>query len=360
MLVSEALFLDNIGKITVFLLLMLVVFLLTVKSHKKLSNYIFAADLFLIAFDLSGLFLGQPIFEIHFLQHLKIASALLQMPLFYLYVLSICYSDFSLQWKQLLHFIPFCIFLFIIHLGLFPDTAFKAYEVVGEVQYLAYIIAIFYALKKHRIVYLENFSNPDYTAYKWLFQATVIFCIAHSLVVARSIMGYIDPGAQWSAGINVLVTISALTVTCWLVMKAMYSPRIFQGVESDLQPIRTEKNLPNSPENHKQVDHVKAFMAEHKPYLDYELSLEKLAHQLSLGEKELSILINQHLGKHFFDFVNEYRIEDAKTLLADPVQSKKTVLEILYQVGFNSKSSFYTAFKKQTGLTPTRYRKSVT
>ena len=86
------------------------------------------------------------------------------------------------------------------------------------------------------------------------------------------------------------------------------------------------------------------------------MTLQKLAAQVDMPEKELSILINQQIGKHFFDFINEYRIREAKILLKD--QPNLTVLEILYQVGFNSKSSFYTAFKKETGITPSDYRKS--
>lgn len=69
------------------------------------------------------------------------------------------------------------------------------------------------------------------------------------------------------------------------------------------------------------------------------------------------IRIIAHLNKHFFDFVNEYRIEKAKELLTHPERKEYTVLEILYEVGFNSKSSFNTAFKKRTGLTPTEYRR---
>jgi AraC-like DNA-binding protein len=99
-----------------------------------------------------------------------------------------------------------------------------------------------------------------------------------------------------------------------------------------------------------------SYMENKKPYLDFDLTLQKLAAQLDLPEKELSLLINQKIGKHFFDFINEYRIEDAKMLLKN--QPQLTVLEILYEVGFNSKSSFYTAFKKETNITPSDYRKS--
>jgi len=99
-------------------------------------------------------------------------------------------------------------------------------------------------------------------------------------------------------------------------------------------------------------------MEKEKPYLDFGLTLQKLSIQTDIPEKELSILINHQLNKHFFDFINEYRINDAKTLLQDPAKKGLTVLEILYEVGFNSKSSFYTAFKKATNQTPTAYRKS--
>jgi AraC-like DNA-binding protein len=96
-------------------------------------------------------------------------------------------------------------------------------------------------------------------------------------------------------------------------------------------------------------------METEKPYLDDALTLQKLAEKISIPEKQLSILINQSAGKHFFDFINEFRINYAKTLLKE--QPQLTVLEVLYEAGFNSKSSFYTAFKKETGITPTDYRK---
>jgi len=155
-----------------------------------------------------------------------------------------------------------------------------------------------------------------------------------------------------------VITLSALLVTCWLVMKSMYHPQIFLGVNTHLQPVKAHHHTPPSPEVDEQLKKLKAYMAKEKPYLDYELSLEKLASQMDMADKELSVLINQHLGKHFFDFINAYRIASAKAILSDPTMAKITVLEILYQVGFNSKSSFYTAFKKETGLTPSKYRKS--
>lgn len=71
------------------------------------------------------------------------------------------------------------------------------------------------------------------------------------------------------------------------------------------------------------------------------------------------VLINHQLDQHFYDFVNTYRIENAMGILKDSSKSKVTALEILYEVGFNSKSSFNTAFKKHTGNTPTSLRKAL-
>ena len=99
-------------------------------------------------------------------------------------------------------------------------------------------------------------------------------------------------------------------------------------------------------------------MAQARPYLDPDLTIQLLAGQLQWPGRELSLLINQHLDQHFFDFVNEYRIQEAMQLLGDPAQRERTVLDILYAVGFNSKSSFNTSFRKLTGQTPTQFRRA--
>jgi AraC-like DNA-binding protein len=84
--------------------------------------------------------------------------------------------------------------------------------------------------------------------------------------------------------------------------------------------------------------------------------LQNLADRLSMSSRNLSYVINFHINKNFFDFINSYRIEEAKRIFQQP-DHPKTVLEVLYSVGFNSKSVFNTAFKKNTGMTPTEYLK---
>jgi YesN/AraC family two-component response regulator len=97
-------------------------------------------------------------------------------------------------------------------------------------------------------------------------------------------------------------------------------------------------------------------MDKEKPYLNPTLTLKELSTELSIPSRYLSQIINEHMQSNFYDYISKYRIEEAKKLLSD-LSCDKTVLEILYEVGFNSKSSFNTAFKKFTGITPSRFKK---
>jgi AraC-like DNA-binding protein len=99
-------------------------------------------------------------------------------------------------------------------------------------------------------------------------------------------------------------------------------------------------------------------MQSQRPYLEPELTLDDLAAQIGVKPKLLSQVINELLQKNFFEFINHYRIEEAKRLLTNPKDKKITVLEVMYEVGFNSKSSFNTLFKKLTGLTPGEFKKN--
>ena len=99
---------------------------------------------------------------------------------------------------------------------------------------------------------------------------------------------------------------------------------------------------------------IEQAMQEDKLYLDASLSLPKLAKHISTSPNYISQTLNEQLKLNFFDFVNQYRVAEAKRQLE---QTKDNVLDIAMNVGFNAKSSFYTAFKKETQKTPSQYRK---
>jgi len=91
-------------------------------------------------------------------------------------------------------------------------------------------------------------------------------------------------------------------------------------------------------------------------YKDPTLSLKKLASELSVSTHHLSQIINEKSEGNYFDLVNSYRIDGAKQLIRD---TDFSMIDIAYEVGFNSKSTFYTEFKRRTDKTPSQYRKSL-
>lgn len=93
-----------------------------------------------------------------------------------------------------------------------------------------------------------------------------------------------------------------------------------------------------------------------KIYQDPELSLTAVAEKLNISSTYLSQLVNQCNKKNFSEFINSYRVRDAEYMLMDSDFSNYTILSIGLEAGFNSKSTFYAAFKKYTGVTPTQYR----
>ena len=154
-----------------------------------------------------------------------------------------------------------------------------------------------------------------------------------------------------------------LIFTVTILAKALQKPYFFSFSETENSADEISSSTLTSVTNSESIEKEKKaqdllnYMRNKKAYLEPELTLEQLASQLALKPRVLSQTINEILGQNFYDFINRYRIEEAARLLTNPKDKKITILEVLYEVGFNSKSSFNTLFKKYTGLTPTEFRK---
>jgi AraC-like DNA-binding protein len=96
-----------------------------------------------------------------------------------------------------------------------------------------------------------------------------------------------------------------------------------------------------------------------KLYRDETISLQSLSEKLSITPHQLSQIINNKLNKNFADFINTYRIEEVKKRLNDPKNANQKILSIAFDVGFNTRVAFNTAFKKYTRMTPTQYKEKL-
>jgi len=96
-----------------------------------------------------------------------------------------------------------------------------------------------------------------------------------------------------------------------------------------------------------------------KPYLNPTISLRDLASQVEIHPNQLSWLLNEAIGKKFNEFINHYRVEHFKELASNPENAHISIIGLAYESGFNSKTVFNTFFKKEMGITPLEYLKSL-
>jgi AraC-like DNA-binding protein len=368
----------TISVITMFISLFLALFLVTVKTEHKLSNRLFAFFLVLTAIDISINL--DDLFKFSLDARIFISTFFfLQLPAFYLYVLSVCYSDFKLKPKHLAHSIPFLtanlILLprfYIVSLtskikfleksSSMPEVQFN--HIFVHVQILLYIIAIFMILRKAKKIYLENYAGSSMESLKWLFQFTQALSFFFTIALFKNIFKFTEQ-PNVSESLKIGLFLFNLIIIFWYLYKALNNPSLFRNIDSKLKLVEDiiseeKSNSPsavNEKEYNEELLKLKQYMIDEKPFLNPSLTIQDISVAIEIPVRDLSLLINHKLEQHFYDFVNTYRIKRAMNILKDDAKSKVTVLEILYDVGFNSKSSFNTAFKKHTGYTPTAYRK---
>ena len=221
-----------------------------------------------------------------------------------------------------------------------------------DIHVFSYILASIIVLSSYQSglkkvfshVHSNNLSWLRLILYGFLFFQLFDFSKDISLIITGSYSGFIGIGKH--LGPIILATV--------IVIKSLRQPDIFSS--NHLKP-KYEKSSLKKQDQKKYVKTLLACMKSEKPYLNPTLTLYELAERISLQPRHLSQVLNESLHQNFHDFVNTYRVKTAKRLLMDNTATKKTVLEILYESGFNSKSSFNNVFKKHTGITPVEYKK---
>lgn len=362
-----------IALVSIFFALLLSFFLVTVNTKNTLANTLLASFTVFCAIDISGVFLVNYTFIFQFSKTL----IFLIFPSFYLYVLSICYFNFRLHVKHLLHSIPTVVYIIAIIVILFngQDHLLVKLEwfmgaILLKLQAMVYVVAIIVVLKRYKRIYLENYTANNMMVYSWLSHTVLLFAITFPVTIIRELLAYSGFHAvlNW---LTLLLVAIAFLMFCWFVLKALYNPELFRGIDISMQSSvklqrqkalqysEIDSNTNTNAEIKAQVDFLSKYMEGQEPFVDPDITLQDLASQINIPSRELSVLINLHIGQHFFDFVNSYRIKKAMQILRNHSKEEYTIQQVLYDVGFNSKSSFNTAFKKHAGLTPTEYRNKI-
>lgn len=374
--------------------LFLALALLNTKSGDTRAHRILALLTFVFSMDLGEEYLYQTGFfeSTPNLLHLLAPIDLLYGPLIYIYVLRLTDPEkLGANAKAYRHFLPVLIGIVMLLPFFLMDGSEKlaftealrkgdvmeidvapiiqwgfTLFMLGTVAQLGlYLVLSIGRLVTHARTIKNEFSDIDRINLAWL----------RNLLVGLASIFLLYLGDQFFPdllGMNILgdlITVTAVILIYAMGYLGLRQPVIFTETFASPQPA-TGEDTSVADEKYRRsgldretslvfLDELTGHMMANKPYLEGDLVLPQLAQQLGISANYLSQVINEQLNVNFYDFVNGYRVEEAMRLMRDTAEEKANILNIALDSGFNSKSAFYTAFKKVTSMTPTQFRKTL-
>ena len=297
-------------------------------------------------------------------------------PITYFYVRTCTEKTFRITKKMWWHFLP-AVLDFIYQLPFYTLSgaekipyAFNFFEegsfqqplwltLIKMLQMAIYYFISIRIVNRYRKHLPNTVSSFDNAFHRWLY----LFCFALTIPLTSGLLFSFVNSSFSTTYLYLSLFIVIMTALSLLVIK----PTLFYNFPHQMNPAETTKIQKQKYENSNLQEAQKEQLTqkllnhfeEKKPHLTPELTINDLATQTKIPTHYLSQIINEKMECNFIDFVNGYRVEAAKKLLAEDASKKFTILSIAYDAGFNSKSTFYAAFKKHAGTTPSGFRKSL-
>lgn len=328
----------------------------------------------------------------------------------YLYVRMLTSEKKQIHKTELFHLIPFAV-MYLVSINMshsklmlpLPDRSntdglmtegviislfkplFLNFGLINGIIFLIYSIGTIVVLKKHKRNIVGVFSqNDNQINLKWIYALPALFAL---LVIANVINeNVLSPSSRiHGQTMHMISFLSFIILLCFFGIKQKpvfhfrqtfpkpedaIAPELEKDTkqEENEEPQQTiidsntteTKHADISEEAVKQIiEDMQNYMQKEKPYTDPDFSVYTLAEAIKLPRRLLSQVLNSGLSKNFYQYVNEFRIEEVKKQLENPNKQQSTVLDIAFQSGFKSKSSFNSLFKQHCNVTPTQYRKMI-
>ncbi len=354
-------------------------FLVTFLFKKKVGPVILYLNLTVLFISLNNLQAwlidNDYSFGYFYLKHMLIPWYLLVLPFFYSFLV----SYFDIQERKTTFLKPVVILLsleLLIRTGMIGVVWFGwqgqdvnliyNYTAIEEIVNAAFSLFIF--IKSMQLVFRDADLYRKLLSYddiKWI----KLFLILGCSVFVLWIIAIIGHNTTGSNTVRYPLRLATSILLYWIGYQGLFRYTIVQDrillrksfSHKFLEEDSYKKREPKKSEfinnkHHEAFENIQKYIVENQKYLDPILSLEKLADELSMSTSHMSKLINTYSGQNFSDYINELRVDQSKKLLSDNSFSQYTIVAIGLECGFNSKSTFYAAFKKFTGLTPTDFR----
>ncbi len=366
---------DIILILAIGLSLILALFQPILPAKKKLTKALLAA--FFLSLTLSDIgimliwneYIPHTSFSLTIVPYFYSCALLLKAPLLLLYVRSITEENFQLKRIHLLHLIPTAVAITVIasfdidlnqmKLDTFGMDALL-YQIIDGLWYslkiipLAYFIAATMTVWHYHKMLRQQHSEVNETALWWLYYLTLGFVLAGTWTLALSILAYFYrlPFGVTDNYINFMLLI-ALFYYSISHAQNLTTTKEDEEFELPKESATTVDTKPLETTIGKIMDGV----VNQKLYLNQSLNVEQFSTKIGVPYRDVSFAINKAFGTNFFEFINSYRIEESKRYLADEKYKDMTIMDILLESGFNSKSAFQRFFKRLTGISPTEFRR---
>ena len=295
-------------------------------------------------------------------------------PFLYLYVKSL-FEEKQVIKKNLIHFIYPTVYLIIFSIPLLVFSITKAKFVpyiekiinVNRIVYvyedfylIIYLIVTLFLLKKYNNVtksIYSNLKNKELLWVKYLILGALIIIVVD---VFTFIYDFNYPNANFESDF-----VTVILVVIFLYFLGYYGIKQSKVLVPEflLNPVKNNKistSLINmdSIEIKQHISKINTVLTTKELFLDEDLTLSKLAKEISLSDKKLSAIINQEMDTSFYDLINSYRLEEFKKRVVSKEFDNLTILGIAYDCGFKTKSTFNRLFKLQTGISPSEFKKN--
>ncbi|WP_422104380.1 helix-turn-helix domain-containing protein [Winogradskyella sp.] len=299
-------------------------------------------------------------------------------PLFLLYVKSLFLKEGGLVKKALVHFIPTFIFAFAITIPTILFNNFKINELAythanftrniirtENLYFMLYLILSLRLLSKYQKLTEHKYSNLTKFDFNWvriMFLSTIcIIGIDSGVKVYEFFFGDFHWNADIISVLAMIVLVSYLSYYGVNQSKVLLPSFLLDSsVESKIDKKTDNVWSSEKKEEFESLKNKLEFIIKiQKPYLDEDLTLGKLAEQISTTDKKLSTMLNQYLNTTFYDLINKYRVEAVKEKLNLGNYKNYSLFGIASECGFKSRTSFNRIFKKETGFTPSEYKKNI-
>ncbi|WP_298895172.1 helix-turn-helix transcriptional regulator [uncultured Psychroserpens sp.] len=298
-------------------------------------------------------------------------------PLLLLYVKSLFLDEKSLVKNHLKHFTPAVLFALSITI---PTMIFNSYHSnalaythsnivrfiirTENIYFLLYLTISLRFLLKHQKLSKYEYSNLTKYDLNWikvmLLSALSIIGLDLALKVYESILGDFSWNADFLSVLAMIILVSYLGFYGINQSKVLLPSFLLQNDTKSKSNKAENKML--SAEKKQEFEHLKhkliSTLNTNHPYLDEDLTLGKLAQQISTTDKTLSTMLNQYMKTTFYDLINTYRVEAVKKKIKSDRYNNYNLFGIACECGFKSRTSFNRIFKKETGLSPSEFKNS--